>query len=83
MNVEASSSSERLAGADLNQNKNCLDTMIHAEVVKLQPLSKAARYLEGNINKFVSKTLDEDKRKHASMLATSHLMWYKMMHFMT
>ena len=51
-NVEASSSSERPARADLNQNKNCLDTVIDAEVVKLQPLSKKARYLESNINKF-------------------------------
>ena len=37
--------------------------MIDAEVDKLQPLSKKARYLEGNVNKFVSKTLDENKRK--------------------
>ena len=29
----------------------------------MQPLSKRARYLEGNINKFVSKTSDEDKKK--------------------
>ena len=36
VNVEASSLSERLSGADLNQNKNCLDTMIHAEVDKVE-----------------------------------------------
>lgn len=64
VNVEESSSSERPAGADLNQNKNCLDTMIDAEVDKLQPLSKKVRYLEQcNIKKFVSKTSNEDKRK--------------------
>ena len=35
MNVEASSSYERPAGADLNHKKNCLDTMIDAEVNKV------------------------------------------------
>ena len=38
VNVEASSSSESPAGADLNQNKTCFDTMIDIEVDKLQPV---------------------------------------------
>ena len=58
VDVEASFSSERQAKANLNQNKRCLDREFYEE-----DDHKKARFLQGNIIKYVSKTSDEDKKK--------------------
>ena len=90
MDVKASSSSERPAEADLKQNKRCLDTEFYEEDEKPKPLRKKAIILQGNINKYVLKTSDEDKKKidltvtkFFFMLAVYHLMLWKVMHFVT
>ena len=63
---EVSYSYKRPAEVDFNPNKSCVDTntAMDEEVERLQPFLKKARYFEeGNINKFVLKTSDADKKK--------------------
>ena len=53
--LRASSSSERSAEGDLNQNKMCLVTEFYEEDDKLQPFHKEAMFLLSNINKNYQK----------------------------
>ena len=58
VDVEPSSSSKRPEEADLNQNKKGLDTEFYEE-----DDHKKARFLQGNINKYILKTSHEDEKK--------------------